>query len=493
MQSCILREVHKAQRLQDLNVFHTIKQDLGRRFSLVDSMEPLRHGDENYADSSLDEGSRKAAHVKWDGKTIALGTFCAAEAAEKCEKAKALTKEWRATMVPKPDVKWVKQALERLNIRVVNDRPGRRKKEQVIKEREEKQKKRMISSAAAGDQLFQPGSGGRGFPAGPSMDQGAASQMANAAMVPPALMSGGLSDPALGANAASLGFPNALPNSNFPSLPNASTQMGRRLSNDIASYSRRSSIDRSAFSTSNPGMGLDDFQRSAALQGLPQASSIAGLQAGSVMGNLAQELGHVPSPSRRHYHVLKEHHDNLLKELQQTTYMMEMYQNTNFEDEPDNSNMMGMNSMLQNSLHDMNMDQRRPSFDSRRLSLSMNNPALGGALPYDFANTNRRDSLGMNEFQSRRDSLAALSGMNTMNAAMGRPVAFNQNAPFHLPNPGMMNQGSYGAGQGQGQGRNMMRDNASTTDSGRRPSPGSSEAQSSAKRTKLSDNAGNKA
>ncbi len=62
MQSCILREVHKAQRLQDLNVFHTIKQDLGRRFSLVDSMEPFRHGDENY--EGLDEGGRKAAHVK---------------------------------------------------------------------------------------------------------------------------------------------------------------------------------------------------------------------------------------------------------------------------------------------------------------------------------------------------------------------------------------------------------------------------------------------
>ncbi len=390
-------------------------------------------------------------------------------------------------MVPKPDVKWVKQALERLNIRVVNDRPGRRKKEQVIKEREEKQKKRMISSASGGDQLFSPGSGGRGYAPASSMDQGPTSQMASA-MVPPNLMSGGLSDNALGANASSLGFPSALPNSNFPSLPNASAQMGRGLSNDLASFSRRSSIDRSAFSTSNPGMGLDDFSRSAALQGLPQAQGSTGLQANSVIGNLTQELGHVPSPSRRHYHVLKEHHDNLLKELQQTTYMMEMYQNTNFEDEPDNANMMGMNSMLQSPLHDMN-NQRRPSFDSRRLSLSMNNPTLGSALPFDFATSNRRDSLGMNDFQTRRDSLAALSGMNPMNhAAMGRSAAFNQNAPFHLSNPGMMNQGSFGVGQGQV--RNMMRDNASAVDPGRRLS---SEPQSSEKRRKLSDNAGNKA
>lgn len=477
MQSCIQREL-KATPLRDLHVFHTIKEDLGRRLSLVDSMEPLHPCDENYANSSMEEEGRKAAHVKWDGKTIALGTFCAAEAAEKCERAKALTKEWRATMVPKPDVKWVKQALERLGIRVVNDRPGRRKKEQVIKEREEKQKRKLMSSA--GDQLYMAASG-RGFPAASSVDQSASSQVASA--------SGGYSLmaglPDSATNPSSLGFPSSLPGSNFPNIANSSShQMQRRLSNDIASFSRRLSNDRSAFNANT--MGYDEFSRSS-FQGLPsQGQGITGMN--NPMSNLSHELGHVPSPSRRHYQVLKEHHDNLLKELQQTTYMMEMYQNCNFEDEQDNSGMLGMNAMLQSPLHDVNMDQRRATF-SRRMSLGMNNPSLGTALPYDFATSQRRDSLGLSEFQSRRDSLAeALSGMNSMSHAMTRP-SFNQNAQFHLQNPGMINQGSYG---GQGQGRNLIRDTANVTDSNRRPT-GSSDPQSGAKRTKLDENTGNKA
>jgi len=69
------------------------------------------------------EGKR-AAHVKWDGKTIALGTFPDEEAASMCIRAKDLTKTWRS-MFPKPTVEWVRQSLERRGIRVVNNRPGR--------------------------------------------------------------------------------------------------------------------------------------------------------------------------------------------------------------------------------------------------------------------------------------------------------------------------------------------------------------------------------
>lgn len=468
MQSCILREIKTQQHtLKDLNLFHTINQDQVRRFSLVDSMEPLLPCDEGYVKPSQDEEGRKAAHVKWDGKTIALGTFCAAEAAEKCERAKALTKEWRATMVPKPDVKWVKEALERLNIRVVNDRPGRRKKEQVIKEREEKQKRKMMSSA--GDQMYMPSSG-RGYASGSSFDPASSSQMASGtgaySSVASSSLMPGLPDPA--SNTSSLGFSNALPNSNFPGMSNATThQMQRRLSNDIASFSRRFSNERSA-------MGYDDLSRSN-FQGLPsQGQGMTGMK--NPMGNLAHELGHVPSPSRRHYQVLKEHHDNLLKELQQTTYMMEMYQNCSFEDEQDNANLMGMNPMLSSPLHDMNMDQRRPSLP-RRLSVSMNNSVLGSTLPYDFATSQRRDSLGISDFQSRRGSLAeALSGMNQMNHAMTRP-SFHQNAQFHLSNQGRMNQGNTG-GQGQ------------KPDSARRQSI-SSDAPPNSKRTKLEHSSGN--
>jgi len=62
---------------------------------------------------------KKSVHVKWWGKTIALGTFPIAEADEKCARAKALTRTWRSTMVPKPSRSWVIGELERQQIRVV--------------------------------------------------------------------------------------------------------------------------------------------------------------------------------------------------------------------------------------------------------------------------------------------------------------------------------------------------------------------------------------
>lgn len=70
---------------------------------------------------------KKAVHVKWAGKTIALGTFAIADADEKCARAKALTRAWRSTMRPKPSREWVMLELERLQIRAVtgkNANPG---------------------------------------------------------------------------------------------------------------------------------------------------------------------------------------------------------------------------------------------------------------------------------------------------------------------------------------------------------------------------------
>ena len=64
--------------------------------------------------------------IQWAGKTIALGTFPAAEADEKCARAKALTRAWRSTMRPKPSRDWVMLELERLGVRVVSGRLGRK-------------------------------------------------------------------------------------------------------------------------------------------------------------------------------------------------------------------------------------------------------------------------------------------------------------------------------------------------------------------------------
>ena len=73
-----------------------------------------------------DSGSKKAVHVKWAGKTIALGTFPSAEADEKCARAKALTRAWRSTMRPKPTREWVMGELERLGVRIVSGKLGRK-------------------------------------------------------------------------------------------------------------------------------------------------------------------------------------------------------------------------------------------------------------------------------------------------------------------------------------------------------------------------------
>lgn len=71
-------------------------------------------------------GSKKAVHVKWAGRTIALGTFPSAEADEKCARAKALTRAWRSTMRPKPTREWVMNELERLGVRIVSGKLGRK-------------------------------------------------------------------------------------------------------------------------------------------------------------------------------------------------------------------------------------------------------------------------------------------------------------------------------------------------------------------------------
>lgn len=63
---------------------------------------------------------------QWAGKTIALGTFPSSEADEKCARAKALTRAWRSTMRPKPTRDWVMLELERLGVRVVSGRLGRK-------------------------------------------------------------------------------------------------------------------------------------------------------------------------------------------------------------------------------------------------------------------------------------------------------------------------------------------------------------------------------
>lgn len=84
---------------------------------------------------------RNSILIQWAGKTIALGTFPAAEADEKCARAKALTRAWRSSMRPKPTRDWVMVELERLGVRVVSGRLGRKAGEEGDDESESGDKK----------------------------------------------------------------------------------------------------------------------------------------------------------------------------------------------------------------------------------------------------------------------------------------------------------------------------------------------------------------
>jgi hypothetical protein len=94
---------------------------------------------------------------QWAGKTIALGTFPGNEADEKCARAKALTRAWRSTMRPKPSRDWVMMELERLGVRVVSGRLGRKAGE------EDDEKKSPGSNSGGGGMGGSSNGGGGGM------------------------------------------------------------------------------------------------------------------------------------------------------------------------------------------------------------------------------------------------------------------------------------------------------------------------------------------
>ena len=138
-----------------------------------------------------DPNAKKAVHVKWAGKTIALGTFPSAEADEKCARAKALTRAWRSTMRPKPTREWVMGELERLGVRIVSGKLGRKSDE------DDGGEPRRPSSSNGG---FQSGSGS-GRNNASAMDMMAAQERLNQQR----RNSAGLGSNALSAGGGSLG------------------------------------------------------------------------------------------------------------------------------------------------------------------------------------------------------------------------------------------------------------------------------------------------
>eukprot|EP00562_Extubocellulus_spinifer_P007710 CAMPEP_0178504444 /NCGR_PEP_ID=MMETSP0696-20121128/18597_1 /TAXON_ID=265572 /ORGANISM="Extubocellulus spinifer, Strain CCMP396" /LENGTH=433 /DNA_ID=CAMNT_0020133681 /DNA_START=71 /DNA_END=1372 /DNA_ORIENTATION=- len=220
---------------------------------------------------------KKAVHVKWAGKTIALGTFPVEEADDKCAQAKALTRTWRSTMRPKPSREWVMLELERRGVRIVSGKvtggdEGADSTGAVTTSRAGAGgAEAIVGVGVAGVGAMGAGGGGQGGP-------------------PPhrPLVGGGAAAAYEAARADHYGSMSEQQNNGAGGSGGIDQQ--RRLSDMMGG-----------------GMGG---------AGQPPGAGAAGM---SSMGS----LGVNPN---QHYEMLKLHHMNLLNEIQETTLMMNLYQ-----------------------------------------------------------------------------------------------------------------------------------------------------------------------
>mmetsp|Transcript_17915 Transcript_17915/g.26518 ORF Transcript_17915/g.26518 Transcript_17915/m.26518 type:complete len:369 (-) Transcript_17915:450-1556(-) len=221
---------------------------------------------------------KKAGHVKWAGKTIALGTFPAAEADSKCAQAKALTRAWRSTMQPRPSREWVMAELERLGIRIVNGRKNTGKDDDDGDGEPSKDPSRFPLQQTNNSSNNNISGGG-----------GAHS-----------MMGGG--PPSADAMYSSTGLPNDFSNGmNSSSIPPPHRPMvggGAAAAYEAAREDHYKNLQEKH----------KNQQDAAKLNSSP----------GGPVGLSANH--------KQHYEMLKLHHMNLLKEIQETTLMMNVYQ-----------------------------------------------------------------------------------------------------------------------------------------------------------------------
>eukprot|EP00980_Cylindrotheca_fusiformis_P006536 scaffold1384_cov116-Cylindrotheca_fusiformis.AAC.14 len=229
----------------------------------------------------------------WAGKTIALGTFPSAEADEKCARAKALTRAWRSTMRPKPTRDWVMLELERLGVRVVSGRLGRKAGEE-----EDSEKK----STGAPPPVARSNSLGWGSAA----DLDTLMQRRNSSL---GLSIMNDSDLKRRSSLNSLGPALGLDTGVDPAMPPHRPLVG---GGAAAAYE--------AARADHYQQKRDEQQRRASSLGL----GMGGNMGGSSMPQMG--LSRRPLISCSNPRMLKLHHMNLLNEIQETTLMMNLYQ-----------------------------------------------------------------------------------------------------------------------------------------------------------------------
>jgi len=242
--------------------------------------------------SGFANASKKAVHVKWAGKTIALGTFPSAEADEKCARAKALTRAWRSTMRPKPTRDWVMLELERLGVRVVSGRLGRK----------------------AGDDDDEAKKNTVGVPPPPVARNNSLGWGAGADL-----------DALMQRRNSSLGL-SMMNDSEFKrrsSLNSLGPALGLDTGIDPTMPPHRPLVGGGA-AAAYEAARADHYQQKREEQ--QHRASRLGLGMGGGMGGGGMpQMGLSVNPNQ-HYEMLKLHHMNLLNEIQETTLMMNLYQ-----------------------------------------------------------------------------------------------------------------------------------------------------------------------
>jgi len=236
---------------------------------------------------------KKAVHVKWAGKTIALGTFPSGEADEKCARAKALTRAWRSTMRPKPTREWVMAELERLGVRVVSGRLGRKTGDDDDG---------LGKSSAGGSALNnRKDSLGMGFS---DLDNLMQQQRRNSSL--------GLSMLNDDMNRRS----------SLTSLGPLGLDGGRNTGNGDGMPAHRPYVGGGAGAAFEAARADHYAQKRDDQQRRANSLGLGGINSGS---SQMPQMGLSVNPNQ-HYEMLKLHHMNLLNEIQETTLMMNLYQ-----------------------------------------------------------------------------------------------------------------------------------------------------------------------
>lgn len=334
------------------------------------------------SDQVPDAVGKKAIHVKWAGRTIALGTFPLAEAEEKSARAKALTRAWRSTMQPKPSREWVILELERLGVRVVSgSRAG----------------KTMNKQAESGDD-----EGTHAYKS-PTMNFGVKNEQDFDTMMQRRSSSIGyaMMDGDLRRRSDSFGL----------------GQVGRN--EDVVMPPHRPLVG-GASAAAYEAARADHYNSLAAKKRLsgdtPRRPSLGGGR--DYLGGGAPSFS---ASSNQHYEMLKLHHMNLLNEIQETTLMMNLYQQQQLQQQ--RQQLQEQERMMErqgpNHAPSMKMSQQQ----------SARNPdagsSYGGGI---YGDRSRGGTGGMMETMGRSPSLGfgSMEGMNRGSLGLGTMDSMNR-------------------------------------------------------------------